>query len=122
MASGSNRDMSHLAAATSGDVMSTEYLAWRDTADSRASDETRAMCHVVIYRGPDLAEARLELRRYVEREIAWLRSKGSDERADELAAVLPDLGTLSLPDTDSRLKLTRVEAAGLLWTITSVNR
>lgn len=100
----------------------TRYIAQRDTAHSGASDETRAMAHVVIYDGESLADAQAALVQYVTREVAWLRGYSSSVgRADELAAVIDEVASLT-PDSSGNWARSTVEAAGLVWSIVGMNK
>lgn len=98
------------------------YIAQRDTARSGASDETRAMAHVVIYDGESLTDAQSALVHYVAKEIAWLSGYPSSVgRADELAAVIDEVAALT-PDSSGNWARSTVEAAGLVWSIVGMNK
>lgn len=108
--------------------MTTTYHVTRDTADARANDETRAMAHVSIHSGDDLADARYHLGQYMLAEAASLVkdrdiTRSSDlwafQRATALAAaaegaVTDDVLTGQCP--------VRITVEGLRFTITAVER
>lgn len=79
--------------------METYYVAYRDTTNDRADDETRAMCHVQILKSEDLDVTRKAVVAYMNQEADYLRRPGrSDsltERADGIEAAAKEITELA---------------------------
>lgn len=103
-------------------MTTTTYFASRDTANDRADDETRAMCHASIYRGESLEDAQRALGEYMQKEVDYLiQHYSQSERAAQIAGAIQDAVELD-PEPGKPYNAALVEVAGLIFKLVRIEK
>jgi hypothetical protein len=111
--------------------MTTTFYVTRDTTDDSASDETRAMAHVRIHSGDDLAPAQDALKSYITDEAKYLvhgrditneRDVWAFQRAVALMGVANEVREMDPRKNPGPHKVASRYANGLRFSIIAITR